>query len=79
MKELIPTFSTSSFTSEWEWEYDVFLNFRGEDTRDNFTNLLYNVLCEKGIHTFIDNKLQRGEEITQTLLQKKLTNLGLPS
>ena len=49
--------------------YDVFLSFRAEDARSGFTNHLYHALCEKGIHTFIDNKLERGKEITPTLLQ----------
>ncbi|XP_042507021.1 disease resistance protein RPV1-like [Macadamia integrifolia] len=34
--------------------YDVFLSFRGEDTRLNFTSQLYEALVEKGIHTFMD-------------------------
>ncbi|XP_057995161.1 disease resistance protein RPV1-like isoform X2 [Hevea brasiliensis] len=50
-------------------KYDVFLSFRGEDTRDNFTSHLYDALCRKKIKTFIDNDLERGEEITPTLLR----------
>ncbi|XP_061355776.1 disease resistance protein Roq1-like [Gastrolobium bilobum] len=58
----------SSFT--YEWIYDVFLNFRGVDTRKNFTGNLYNSLHERGIHTFIDDEgLNKGEEITPSLLQ----------
>ncbi|XP_028768507.1 TMV resistance protein N-like [Neltuma alba] len=53
-----------------EWTYDVFLSFRGEDTRTNFTGHLYNALKLKGILTFIDDVgLQRGEEITPALLE----------
>ncbi|XP_028756536.1 TMV resistance protein N-like [Neltuma alba] len=53
-----------------EWTYDVFLSFRGEDTRTNFTGHLYNSLKQKGIQTFIDDVgLQRGEEITPALLE----------
>lgn len=49
--------------------YEVFLSFRGEDTRHGFTGNLYKVLDDKGIHTFIDDeKLQSGEEITPALL-----------
>ncbi|XP_062024589.1 disease resistance protein RPV1-like [Rosa rugosa] len=51
------------------YTYDVFLSFRGEDTRDNFTDHLYSALCRKGIKTFIDNKLDRGEEISDALLK----------
>ncbi|PNY10327.1 disease resistance protein (TIR-NBS-LRR class) [Trifolium pratense] len=66
MKELKPQ-SSSSFTHEWV--YDVFLSFRGEDTRKGFTGNLYNALCEKGINTFIDDKeLRKGEEIKLALM-----------
>uniref|UniRef100_A0A7N2M0U0 TIR domain-containing protein n=1 Tax=Quercus lobata TaxID=97700 RepID=A0A7N2M0U0_QUELO len=49
--------------------YDVFLSFRGEDTRYNFTGHLYHALCDKGFNTFIDDNLQRGEEISTELLK----------
>ncbi|TYG47455.1 hypothetical protein ES288_D11G339700v1 [Gossypium darwinii] len=49
--------------------YDVFLSFRGEDTRDGFLSHLYNDLCRKTIETFIDSeKLRRGDEISKALL-----------
>ncbi|XP_075659269.1 TMV resistance protein N-like, partial [Castanea sativa] len=60
-------FSSSSSTRPWN--YDVFLSFRGEDTREGFTSHLYTALCHKGIHTFIDDKLRRGKEISEELLQ----------
>ncbi|KEH26730.1 disease resistance protein (TIR-NBS-LRR class) [Medicago truncatula] len=48
----------------------VFLNFRGSDTRNNFTGNLYKALVDKGINTFIDeNDLQRGDEITSSLVK----------
>ena len=59
----------SSSSSGHRWDYDVFLSFRGEDTRKNFTSHLYKALCDKGINTFIDNDLQRGEEISMELLK----------
>ena len=49
--------------------YDVFLSFRGEDTRNNFTSHLYKALCDQGFDTFIDNDLQKGEEISMELLK----------
>ncbi|KAH9725894.1 ADP-ribosyl cyclase/cyclic ADP-ribose hydrolase [Citrus sinensis] len=48
--------------------YDVFLSFRGEDTRDNFTSILHYVLSLKSIKTFIDDQLIRGENISHSLL-----------
>ena len=59
-----------SFSSSTrQWDYDVFLSFRGEDTRNGFTGHLYRALHEKGIKTFIDNVLPRGEEISGELLK----------
>ncbi|KAH9698349.1 hypothetical protein KPL71_023980 [Citrus sinensis] len=49
-------------------KYEVFLSFKGEDTRDNFTSHLYSALCQNKIETFIDNDLKRGDEISQSLL-----------
>ena len=50
--------------------YDVFLSFRGEDNRKNFTNHLYTALVQAGIHTFRDDdELPRGKEISQHLLE----------
>ncbi|KAB2633932.1 TMV resistance protein N-like [Pyrus ussuriensis x Pyrus communis] len=65
--QLVPS---SSFTTTPSWTYDVFLSFRGEDTRYNFTNHLYQALVRHGIHTFIDHReLPIGEEIAPTLLE----------
>nr|XP_023885429.1 disease resistance-like protein DSC1 [Quercus suber] len=60
--------SSSSFTHQPK-KFDVFLSFRGEDTRLGFVGHLYNALCQRGINTFIDNNLQRGEEISVGLLK----------
>ncbi|KAJ7975434.1 Disease resistance protein [Quillaja saponaria] len=62
--------SSSCPTGSQTWPYDVFLSFRGEDTRYGFTGNLYNALYQRGIYTFIDDeKLKRGEEISPTLLK----------
>ncbi|XP_024199752.2 disease resistance protein RPV1 isoform X1 [Rosa chinensis] len=51
------------------YRHQVFLSFRG-DTRFNFTDHLYNALCDRGIETFRDaDKLRRGEEISPALLK----------
>jgi hypothetical protein len=41
------SFSASSSSSR-KWRYDVFLNFRGKDTRKNFTDHLYAALLGRG-------------------------------
>ncbi|XP_039155772.1 TMV resistance protein N-like [Eucalyptus grandis] len=51
-------------------EFEVFLSFRGPDTRDNFTSCLYYDMVEKGIRVFKDNEeLRVGEQIGGKLLQ----------
>ena len=60
--------SSSSFTHQPK-TFDVFLSFRSEDTCHGFISHLYTNLCQRGIHTFIDNDLPRGEEIFVELLK----------
>ncbi|KAG5224310.1 TMV resistance protein [Salix suchowensis] len=63
-------FSSTSSSYRHRWNYDVFLSFRGEDTRKQFTDHLYSALIQAGIHTFRDdNELPRGEEISPQLLR----------
>jgi hypothetical protein len=58
-----------AFVAE-QFKYDVFLSFRGEDTRLGFTSYLKKALDDKGIRTFIDDKnLEKGDEITPSLLK----------
>ncbi|XP_028772968.1 TMV resistance protein N-like [Neltuma alba] len=60
----------SSSSSRRTWKYEVFLSFRGEDTRNSFTDHLHAALQRKGIYTFKDDKrLQRGESIRPELLK----------
>nr|XP_011470566.1 PREDICTED: TMV resistance protein N-like [Fragaria vesca subsp. vesca] len=62
--------SSSSSSSEKRWRYDVFLSFRGKDTRKTFTDHLYKALNHAGVNAFIDdNELKRGEKITEELVQ----------
>ncbi|KAM1348235.1 hypothetical protein FF1_002512 [Malus domestica] len=50
------------------WKYDVFLSFRGKDTRKTFTDHLYNNLVRQAIRTFRDNSgIERGTNISSTL------------
>ncbi|KAG5020663.1 hypothetical protein JHK87_016518 [Glycine soja] len=49
--------------------YDVFVSFRGEDTRNNFTAFLFDALSQNGIHAFKDDThIQKGESIAPELL-----------
>ena len=64
-----PSSSSSSSTSIRQYNFDVFLSFRGEDTRYNFTDHLFVNLKRVGIKTFRDDQLKRGEEIKLELLK----------
>ncbi|XP_031248406.1 disease resistance-like protein DSC1 [Pistacia vera] len=59
--------SSSSSITVGEKKYDVFLSFRGEDTRSTFTSTLHGVLNSFGINVFIDYELNRGENISPSL------------
>ncbi|XP_045816866.1 probable inactive receptor kinase At5g58300 isoform X1 [Trifolium pratense] len=49
--------------------FDVFISFRGEDTRRKFTSHLYDALSMK-VRTFIDeNELEKGDEISSALIK----------
>ena len=49
-------------------KYVVFLSFRGEDTRYNFTSHLYKALHDQGFKTFLDDdNLQGGDAISKEL------------
>ncbi|KAL3745570.1 hypothetical protein ACJRO7_014653 [Eucalyptus globulus] len=51
------------------WDYEVFLSFRGPDTRIGIADYLYISLKEAGIRTYRDNEeLHFGEEIGPELL-----------
>ncbi|KAK9200657.1 hypothetical protein WN944_015855 [Citrus x changshan-huyou] len=60
-----------AFSSSSSCIYEVFLNFRGEDTRAIFTCHLYDALFKrKKFRTFIDDEeLRRGDEISPALLK----------
>jgi len=58
--------SLSSFC--YKFRYDVFLSFRGKDTRHGFTGNLYKSLCHRGIHSFFDDHhLPKGDHISSEL------------
>ncbi|CAK8574973.1 unnamed protein product [Lathyrus sativus] len=52
------------------YEYDVYLSFRGEDTRHSFTGNLYRALDQRGIRTFADDgMLLKGDGPSRSLLK----------
>ncbi|XP_049372041.1 TMV resistance protein N-like [Solanum verrucosum] len=66
--------SSSSCASNSQYrlrrKYDVFLSFRGDDTRYNFTSHLYKGLTIRGIFTFLDDeRLEDGDSISEKLVQ----------
>ena len=61
--------ASSSSSTHQPKNFDVFLSFRGEDTRYGFISHLHETLRQRGIDTFIDNDLPRGEEISVELLK----------
>nr|XP_011462243.1 PREDICTED: protein VARIATION IN COMPOUND TRIGGERED ROOT growth response-like [Fragaria vesca subsp. vesca] len=52
------------------WKYDVFLSFRGPDTRKGITAQIRDRLCRSGIITFMDEPdLRVGDTISPTLIK----------
>ncbi|XP_058730589.1 disease resistance protein RUN1-like [Vicia villosa] len=52
------------------WKYDVFVSFRGEDTRNNFADHLFGSLSKKNIVVFRDDtQIKKGEHISSELQQ----------
>ncbi|XP_044499568.1 disease resistance protein RUN1-like [Mangifera indica] len=61
--------ASSSSGISLEEKYEVFLSFRGEDTRYGFTSHLYSALTRKNVRAFIDDDgLIRGEQISPALV-----------
>ncbi|XP_023767547.1 disease resistance protein RUN1 [Lactuca sativa] len=62
------SYSTSSIYKSFK--YDVFLSFRGEDTRTNFVDHLYYALQQKSIHTYKDDdRIRKGKRICDELIR----------
>ncbi|KAK7401099.1 hypothetical protein VNO78_12413 [Psophocarpus tetragonolobus] len=61
--------SSSSFIMVSPKKYDVFLSYRGEDTRMNFTSHLYEALKQNKVETYIDYRLEKGDEISPALIK----------
>ncbi|XP_028223080.1 TMV resistance protein N-like [Glycine soja] len=50
-------------------KYDVFVSFRGVDIRRGFLSHLIGTFKSKQINAFVDDKLERGEEIWPSLIE----------
>ncbi|XP_052624248.1 TMV resistance protein N isoform X2 [Lactuca sativa] len=62
--------SSSSSVPTGRWTHEVFLSFRGEDTRNNFVDHLYTALSQRGISVFKDDQaLDKGKPISRELLK----------
>ncbi|CAD5317046.1 unnamed protein product [Arabidopsis thaliana] len=62
--------SSSSSSSTRFWKYDVFLSFRGKDTRKNIVSHLYWALHNNGILTFKDDqRIELGDSISDELIK----------
>ncbi|CAH1435640.1 unnamed protein product [Lactuca virosa] len=62
--------SPSSSSTQKSYIYDVFMSFRGEDTRKSFVDHLYVALERQGIRTFKDDeRLEKGKRINDELLK----------
>ena len=62
--------ASSSMSTHVRSNYDVFLSFRGEDTRCTVVSHLYEALCREGIFTFIDDQgLEAGGKISERLIE----------
>ncbi|KAL3727599.1 hypothetical protein ACJRO7_032352 [Eucalyptus globulus] len=63
-----------------EYDYEVFLSFRGPDTGAGFTDFLYTSLKDAGIRTFRDDEeLRVGEKFALELLQGiKQSKISIP-
>ena len=70
MPDQASSYSEASSTSspDPEIKYDVFVSFRGPDTRKVFLGHLIKALYQKQIVAFVDTELERGEEISRELL-----------
>ncbi|KAM7481972.1 hypothetical protein LguiB_006555 [Lonicera macranthoides] len=64
-------------SSTLKYNYQVFLSFRGEDTRKTFTDHLYTALVQAGLRTFRDDDdIERGNRL-ELKLRKAIQHLSI--
>ncbi|GJT02071.1 disease resistance TIR-NBS-LRR class family protein, partial [Tanacetum coccineum] len=67
---MTPEASTSTSSIQKRFKYDVFLSFKGEETRNTFVGHLYEALKQKGIQTFKDDeRMKQRKTIDNHLIQ----------
>ncbi|XP_057441365.1 toll/interleukin-1 receptor-like protein [Lotus japonicus] len=54
------------------FNYDVFISFRGEDTRHTFVKILHKELKRKGIRTFVDDEMLKAGNVISPALSKAI-------
>ncbi|KAL1321221.1 TMV resistance protein N-like [Arachis ipaensis] len=64
----LPSMAASSSSSSSK-KHDVFISFRGEDTRNNFTSHLCAALNQSKIQVFIDNRISKGDENSSSIFK----------
>jgi hypothetical protein len=68
----------SSSSGRPSYIHNVFLNFRGEDTRDRLISHLYAALSNAGINTFLDAmNLKMGDKLTEILNAIELSRISI--
>nr|XP_043630298.1 disease resistance protein RPV1-like [Erigeron canadensis] len=61
--------TSTSLVQKSSFKYDVFLSFRGEDTRKNFVDHLYHAFDHKSILTYKDDeRITKGKRISDELI-----------
>ncbi|XP_028785848.1 disease resistance protein RLM3-like [Neltuma alba] len=55
--------SSPAPSSQYPGPHDIFVSFRGEDTRGNFTSHLHAALRRNEIDTYIDEGIEKGDEV----------------
>ncbi|KAL6192440.1 hypothetical protein ACLB2K_033528 [Fragaria x ananassa] len=59
--------------------WDVFLSFRGEDTRQTITNSLYDALVRRGVRVFRDDDASTAATRSRRVFWKRSTTRRPPS
>ncbi|XP_028792833.1 TMV resistance protein N-like [Neltuma alba] len=62
-------FASTSSSQVPSGNYEVFISFRGSDVRFGFLSHLKNELRQKNIDVYVDDRLERGEEISLALVE----------